>query len=83
LTAVQERRPILNRNDWLHHRLDHTYQVTKNSEYLTTLPMGEIIREECSARDSTARRSGDAASSTARKSGASTGRRSQSIRDPD
>jgi hypothetical protein len=46
LTAVQERRPILNRNDWLHHKLDHTYQITKMSEYLTTVPMGEIIREE-------------------------------------
>jgi hypothetical protein len=73
LAAVQERRPILNRNDWLHHRLDHTYQVTKNSEYLRTVPMGEIIREECSARGSTARKSVDAGSS----------RRSQSVRDAD
>jgi hypothetical protein len=46
LTAVQERRPILNRNDWLHHSLDHQYQATKMSEYLTTVPMGEIIRQE-------------------------------------
>jgi hypothetical protein len=46
LTAVQERRPILNRNDWLAHRLDHQYQITKMSEYKRTVPMGEIIRQE-------------------------------------
>jgi hypothetical protein len=43
LTAVQERRPVLNRNDWQHHKLDHTYQITKTSEYTKTVPMGEII----------------------------------------
>jgi hypothetical protein len=46
LVAVQERRPCLNRNDWLHHRLDHQYQITKMSEYKRTVPMGEIIRQE-------------------------------------
>jgi hypothetical protein len=55
LTAVQERRPILNRNDWLHHRLDHEYQITKMAEYKTTVPMGEIIRQEgLKSRPSTA-----------------------------
>jgi hypothetical protein len=46
LVAVQERRPCLNRNEWLHHRLDHQYQITKMSEYKRTVPMGEIIRQE-------------------------------------
>lgn len=46
LTAVQERKPTLNRNDWLMHRLDHQYQITKMSEFKRTVPMGEIIRQE-------------------------------------
>jgi hypothetical protein len=46
LRAVQEKRPNLNRNDWLHHELDHEYQIAKMSEYMSTVPMGEIIRQE-------------------------------------
>jgi hypothetical protein len=57
LTAVQERRPVLNRNDWLHHRLDHQYQITKMSEYKTTVPMGEIIRQETVRTSQSSRRS--------------------------
>jgi hypothetical protein len=45
LTAVQERRPILNRNDWLAHRLDQ-YQITKMSEYKQTVPIGDILRHD-------------------------------------
>ncbi|OHT08173.1 hypothetical protein TRFO_23379 [Tritrichomonas foetus] len=46
LNAVQERRPILNRNDWLMHKIDHSYQVAKNAEYQQTVPMSEIMRRE-------------------------------------
>ena len=57
LTAVQKRRPVLNRNDWMMHKVDHEYQVAKHSEYRRTLPMGEIIRQE-RARTSQRSRSG-------------------------
>jgi len=46
LNAVQDRRPGLNRNDWLMHRLDHEYQITKMSQFRKTVPMGEIVRQE-------------------------------------
>lgn len=46
LNAVQERKPILNRNDWRMHKLDHQYQLHKMSEYKPTVPMSEIIRQE-------------------------------------
>ena len=46
LQAVQERKPILNRNDWLMHKIDHDYQVAKNSEYQQTVPMSEIMRRD-------------------------------------
>ena len=46
LAAVQERKPILNRNDWLYHKIDHNYQVAKNSEYRQTLPYSEVMRQE-------------------------------------
>lgn len=46
LNAVQERKPILNRNDWFLHKLDHEYQTTKMSEYRETVPMSDIIRSE-------------------------------------
>jgi hypothetical protein len=43
LTAVQERRSVLNYNNWQRPKLDHICQITKMSEYNTTVPMGEII----------------------------------------
>jgi hypothetical protein len=46
LVALQERRPTLNRNDWMVLRLDHEYQIQKMSEYTRTRPMGDIIRAE-------------------------------------
>ena len=46
LKAVQQRKPILNRNEWLKHRLDHEYQITKMSEFKKTVPMSQIIRKE-------------------------------------
>ncbi|EAY04418.1 hypothetical protein TVAG_417160 [Trichomonas vaginalis G3] len=51
--AIQQSRPLLNRNDWYMHRLDHEYQLHKNAEYKQTLPMSEIIQideQEQSAR---------------------------------
>lgn len=74
LNAVQDRKPILNRNDWLMHRLDHQYQLNKMSEYKQTVPMSEIMRQELrmsqgytgSSYAGSARRS--SAASTARKS---------------
>jgi hypothetical protein len=77
LTAVQERRPILNRNDWLRHELDHEYQVTKNSEYLRTVPMGDIIRDQLSGRTKSSRRS----TAPLPSGRSSTARRSASIQD--
>jgi hypothetical protein len=44
--AVQNSRPILNRNEWLNHKIEHQYQVHKNAMYKQTLPMAEIIRLE-------------------------------------
>lgn len=41
--AIQQSRPLLNRNDWYMHRIDHEYQHHKNAEYKQTLPMSEII----------------------------------------
>jgi hypothetical protein len=81
LAAVQERRPILNRNDWLHHELDHAYQVAKNSEYLRTVPMSEIIREQLSSRGGSSRRSTATASAQGRSENSSRTRRSRSVRD--
>lgn len=46
LTAVQEKKPTLNRNDWLLHKIDHEYQVNKMSELKPTLPMSEVLRRE-------------------------------------
>ena len=44
--AVQSSRPILNRNDWYLHKLDHEYQHAKNAEYKQTVPMSEIMRQQ-------------------------------------
>ena len=44
IKAVQNSRPILNRNDWYNHQLDHEYQLHKNAEYKQTLPMSDIIK---------------------------------------
>ncbi|OHT11826.1 Splicing factor [Tritrichomonas foetus] len=46
LNAVQERKPILNRNEWLKHKIDHQYQITKMSEFKRTVPKSEILRQE-------------------------------------
>lgn len=46
LKAVQTKKPNLNRNDWLLHRLDHQYQVQKMSEHQRTVPMSEILKKE-------------------------------------
>jgi hypothetical protein len=46
LTAVQDRPPVLNRNEWLAHHIDHEYQIQKMSEHTTTRPMGEVIKDE-------------------------------------
>ena len=44
IRAVQNSRPILNRNDWYVHQIDHEYQHHKNAEYKPTLPMSDIIK---------------------------------------
>lgn len=44
--AVQNSRPILNRLEWMAHKVDHEYQHHKNAQYRPTLPMSEIIRME-------------------------------------
>jgi hypothetical protein len=78
LTAVQERRPILNRNDWFRHKLDHEYQTTRISEYRQTVPMGEILREEL--RGSVASRRSTAAPESVTSTRTRSSRRSGSVR---
>ena len=46
LKAIQTRKPVLNRTEWTRHRLDHTYQITKMSEFKKTVPMSDIVRQE-------------------------------------
>ena len=46
LKAVQHKKPTLSRNDWLEHRIEHDYQVTKISEFKKTVPKSNIIRSE-------------------------------------
>lgn len=46
LKAIETRRPTLSRDEWRRHRLDHTYQVVKNSEFQKTVPMSDILRQE-------------------------------------
>ncbi|OHT16144.1 Splicing factor [Tritrichomonas foetus] len=77
LNAVQERKPILNRNDWLMHKMDHTYQVNKNSEYRQTVPMSEIMRQELYSSQGYRRPVGSSYASTRKSSRVSTSRRSQ------
>lgn len=76
LNAVQDRKPILNRNDWLMHRLDHQYQLNKMSEYKQTVPMSEIMKQEL--RTSQGFGGSSYAGSTRRSSAASTARKSYS-----
>ena len=46
LHAVQTSKPTLSRNEWLEHRLEHKYQVTKISEFTKTVPKTDIIKDE-------------------------------------
>lgn len=46
LKAIETRKPTLNRTEWTRHRLDHTYQITKMSEFKKSVPMSDIVREE-------------------------------------
>ena len=46
LKAIETRKPVLNRTEWTRHRLDHTYQITKMSEFKKTVPMSDIVRQE-------------------------------------
>jgi hypothetical protein len=46
LVAVQVRPPVLNREDWRYHVLDHRYQIAKMSEYKKTVPMAQLVRQE-------------------------------------
>lgn len=77
LNAVQDRKPTLNRNDWLMHKLDHQYQLNKMSEYKQTVPMSEIMRQELRMSQGYTG-SSYAGSSTRRSSNASTARKSYS-----
>ena len=46
LKAIETKKPTLNRTEWTKHRLDHTYQITKMSEFKKTIPMSDVVREE-------------------------------------
>ncbi|KAH0794316.1 Splicing factor [Histomonas meleagridis] len=48
LAAVQDKKPLLDRNDWYLHQLDHMYQTTKMSEFKKTVPISEIQRQRMS-----------------------------------
>lgn len=53
LKAVQTNKPYLSRNDWLYHKIDSIYQVSKNAEYVKTVPMSEILKKELKITQST------------------------------
>jgi len=46
MKAVQSTKPILNRNDWMQHKIEHEYQHHKMSEFKPTLPISEIVKLE-------------------------------------
>ena len=46
LKAIETRKPTLNRTEWTRHRIDHTYQLNKMSEFRKTIPMHDVVREE-------------------------------------
>ena len=51
--AVHDAKPILNRNDWYLHQIDHIYQTSKMSEFKKTVPISEIRKQELKSRPST------------------------------
>ena len=54
--AIHERKPVLNRNDFLWHECDHEYQYMRKSLYKPTLPMGKVIRNKLASKEKRAPR---------------------------
>ena len=48
LRAVQSTQAEFSRNTWMLQKIDSDYQVAKNSEFLRTVPMNEMIQKELS-----------------------------------
>ena len=70
LRTVQGNQPGYNRNTWMLQKIDSDYQVAKNSEFLRTIPMNEMLEQELSntykPRRATTAYSGIRGSSTSR-----------------
>jgi hypothetical protein len=82
LSAVQERKPTIDRNDWRAHRLDHEYQITKMSEFKRTIPMDEIIRQEALRSATATGHRTEQGSRTGKSSGYSGNKASSSLSRP-
>ena len=46
IKAVQNKKPLLNRNDWLQHEIEHEYQLHKISEFKPKIPISDIIKQK-------------------------------------